>query len=74
MSDAIVVNIWQLAVRSARHLLHGQLALYCKGDFQSDGIQAAHFDMMLAKSSDMRVSPVKDAQFHGKLFFVMADI
>jgi len=32
-----------------------------------DGLVAMHLDSMLAKSSDLRVPPVKDAQFHGKL-------
>ena len=55
------------AVRAARHLLHSRIALYCKGDYQVDGIQAIHLDPMLAMSSDLRVPPVKDSQFHGKL-------
>jgi len=58
--------VWQLAVRGVRHLLQNHIALYCKGDFQNDGVQAAHLDEMLAHSSDLRVPHVKDAQFHGK--------
>ena len=59
--------MWQLAVRGARHLLQSHLALYCSGDYQSDGIQAVHLDAVLAHSSDLRVPQVKDAQFHGEL-------
>jgi len=61
-----VVNVWHLAVRGVRYLLQNHVALYCKGDFQSDGIQALHLDTMLAQSSDLRVARVKDTRFHGK--------
>jgi len=54
------------AVRGVRHLLENHVTLYCKGDYQTDGIQAVHLDAILGHSSDLRLPHVKDAQFHGQ--------